>query len=161
MRDRKDFASSLFFLVLGLFLFFQSGKLSFWSRFGPEEGFFPLAIAVIITGISLVLLIQSLVPGRAGGREEVLVSKANERIDFFRIASYGILTLLYGFLMETAGFLLTTAVFLFLILRFVERRSWKVILAVTSASIIISYLLFKTWLGVPLPRGFMKGWNIF
>jgi putative tricarboxylic transport membrane protein len=163
VKNRKDFTSSLFLLAIGLFLFFQSKKLLVWSRFGPEEGFFPLAIAIIIIGISLVILIHSVAfsPAPAQGKQKVLTSKTEERRDLFRVSSYGILTLLYGSLMESAGFLVSTAVFLFLILKFAEGKSWRVTVVVAFTAITVSYVLFKYWLGVPLPPGVMKGWDIF
>ena len=143
-------------------MFFQSKKLLVWSRFGPEEGFFPLIIAIIIIGISLVILIHSLAfpPAPAQDQPKVLTSKTKERRDLFRVSSYGILTLLYGSLMESAGFLVTTAIFLFLILKVAEGKSWRVTVVVAFTAITISYILFKYWLGVPLPQGVMKGWNI-
>ena len=60
MIDKKDLSSSVFLLVFGLFLAFKSMRLSVWSKFGPDEGFFPLSVAIIIIGLSLTILVKSI-----------------------------------------------------------------------------------------------------
>jgi len=152
---KKDVISGLCLFSLGLVLALLCFRLSVW-RSGPQEGFFPLVIAIIIIGLSLLLLIQS-VFFRNQEKEDVSVKKEG-KINLSRVLSYIIATLLYGILLESIGFLISSALLLVFILKVVEKRSWKVTIVLGSASVLISYILFAYLLGVPLPRGLINAW---
>ncbi len=155
--NKKDFWSGCCLLAFGLFLAFQAIRLSVWSKSGPEAGFFPLIVAVIIVGFSLLIIGESLVLGLVQGQEKILKRQENHRVAVFRISSYVILMLAYGVLIESLGFVIASALFLLPIFKYVENQGWKITILVGSASIIISYLLFIYFLKVPLPRGLIKG----
>ena len=157
ISNKKDFASGLALLVVGLFLAFQSIRLPLWGASGPEAGFYPLTIAVIMVSLSLFLVLKSGILTRPRG-EGKRVEQGMDRIHLHKVFAYLILVLLYGTLIEKVGFLITSALLLFLILKFVERQSWKTTLVVGVTSIVISYTLFVYFLQVPLPRGFLQSW---
>ena len=155
--NKKDFASGIALLVLGLFLAFQSIRLPLWGGSGPEAGFYPLAIAVIIVSLSSFLVLKSGIFSRLKG-EKRLASQGGEKIRLYKVFAYLVLMLLYGILVEKVGFLITSALLLILILKLVERQDWKATLLVGVTSIVISYALFVYFLQVPLPRGFLQSW---
>ena len=157
ISNKKDFASGLALLVLGFFLAFQSIRLPLWGASGPEAGFYPLTIAVIIVSLSLFLVLKSGILTRPRGEAE-RVEQGRDQIHLHKVFAYLVLVLLYGILVEKVGFLITSVLLLFLILKFVERQSWKATLVVGVASIVISYTLFVYFLQVPLPRGFLQSW---
>jgi hypothetical protein len=156
-RDRKDIAGSLFLLAVGLFLADQSRKLLVWSRYGPEEGFFPLLIALLLVGLSLGVIGRSVF--LRGTRKGAPPAQEREEgaVSIFRVAAYGLAMLLFGLLMERGGFFLMETFFLFFIVKVVEKYPWKTSLAVGLLTIACSYLLFQYWLGVPLPWGILRG----
>jgi putative tricarboxylic transport membrane protein len=156
--DKKDFASSLFLLVLGLFLAFQSLRLSVWSQFGPDEGFFPLAIAVVIIVLSLIILLKALHPARAPVGTGVVGTWREKGQAIVRVSFYAILMVGYGLLMEKLGFLIASTLLLFPLAKIVERQSWTKALMLVGISLATSYILFAYVLGVPLPKGPVTGW---
>lgn len=156
-KNRKDFQSGLCLLILGLLLTYQSTKLSVWSRIGPDEGFFPLLLGILIMGLSLLVIVQSLFSARAQEKEKTLEEQKRE-VSLFRLASYAIPMLLYALLIEWVGFLITSGLFLIIIFKYVERQSWKITSLVGLFSIIGSYLIFVVWFKVPLPKGLIKWW---
>jgi putative tricarboxylic transport membrane protein len=158
VKNKKDFFSGFFLLLLGVYLAFRSMQLSVWSRFGPDEGFIPLLTAVIIIGISLVITIKSLSLTRGQEKEETLEKQKKEIGSVFKVSLYIVLIILYGLFLEKVGFLITSALFLFIMLKYVEKQSWKMTTFAGLASIITSYLLFVYFLGVLLPRGLIKWW---
>ena len=154
-RRRKDLISSICLFVLGLSLALQSVRLSVWGRSGPEAGFFPFIVAVIIIGLSLFTAGRSAL-NRTQEKGKISEEREDHRINIFRVSSYGILMLLYGVSIARVGFLITSVLFLFLILKYVERQSWKITILLGAASMLISYLLFVYLLKVPFPKGFIK-----
>jgi putative tricarboxylic transport membrane protein len=156
--NKKDLASGLFFLALGLFLILWCRGFSIWSSNGPEEGFFPFFTGIIIMASSLLILAKSFVLSRAPEKEGKLVDPENG-VNVFKVSSYAILMLLlYGFLMESLGFLIASVLFLTLTIKVIEKQSWKITLLVASVSIVVSYILFVYFMGVPLPKGVSKWW---
>lgn len=153
VHNKKDFASGFCLLAVGLFLAFLSMQLAVWSRSGPEAGFFPLTIAVIIIGCSLAVIGPSFVFSRAEREETILENQGTSAVSLFRASSYAGLMLACGLLLESLGFLIASAILLILILKYLERQTWKITLLVGVPSIIISYFLFKYLLSVPLPAG--------
>jgi putative tricarboxylic transport membrane protein len=153
--NRKDFISSISLLVLGLLLFGGSIRLSVWTGSGPQEGFFPLIIALIIIPLSLWILARELFLMKEGAEEFGSQKKGGNTASIAKVSFYAIAMLLYWVLMPTVGFVATSALFLLFILRFTERQSWKITLWVGIASILTSYLLFIYFLKVPLPKGFL------
>lgn len=155
--SHKDFYSGLFLLSVGIFLVFLSLRLSVWSKFGPGEGFFPLAIAVIMIGLSLFLVVKSIWI-RTQRKQNATERWKPKLKPLLRVGTYAILMLLYGFLMERVGFLITSVFFVIPILKYIENQSWKMTVLVGLGSVIISYVLFVYFLGVPLPRGWVKSY---
>ena len=153
---KKDFSSGFFLLALGLFLVFSSIRLSVWTGLGPQEGFFPLVTGIIIIGCSLIIVIKSLSLTQVTEKEGKFNEQEKNEVNIFKVFSYGLLMLFYAILMESVGFLITSALFLTLILKYVEKQDCKITILVALASIIISYLLFVYFLGVPLPKGIVK-----
>jgi putative tricarboxylic transport membrane protein len=159
-RDRKDIAGSLFLLAVGLLLADQSRRLLVWSRYGPEEGFFPLLIALLLVGLSLGVLGRSVFFRGTRKGPSSTQERGEGAVSIFRVAAYGLAMLLFGLLMESGGFFLMGTFFLLFILKGVEKHPWKTALAVGLLTIACSYLLFQYWLGVPLPRGILRGLSI-
>jgi putative tricarboxylic transport membrane protein len=156
IKKAKDLFSGLFLFVLGFFLAFGSARLSVWSRFGPSEGFFPLLIAVILMGFSLIIIVKSLNLTQEEKKEKIPDKVEKEIADVFKVSSYIVVIILYGLLLEKVGFLITSILFLFISLKYVEKQGWKMTILVGLASIITSYFLFVHLLGVLLPKGIVK-----
>ena len=91
-KNRKDFLSGICLVVLGIFIAFRSIRLSIWSRFGPDEGFFPLVIALIIIGLSLIITIKSLSLTRGKKEEIILEKRVTGVVNIFRVSCYIILS---------------------------------------------------------------------
>ena len=157
-KRKKDLISGMSFLVLGLFLGFQALRLKVWGNRGPEEGLWPLVIAIVITGTSLFIIMKSLPPmherpgGKHPGADE---QKSNHSSKVFL---YSLLLLFYGVLMGPVGFVITTSFFLIVTLKYIEKQGWKKTIVIGLSTIVISFLLFSRLMGVPLPKGLLKGW---
>jgi hypothetical protein len=152
ISNRKEFISGSFLFAVGLFVFVQSLRLPIWSMTGPQEGFFPLMVAVIMIGVSLTLIYKTFGLTEARGKNILSEMGGREKSNIFRLLSYAILMLLLSLFLEKVGFLASGMLFLIMILKFVEKHSWKTTLWIACISILLSYLIFVNFLGVPLPR---------
>lgn len=156
IKNRKELLGAALFLGSGLFLGILSLRLHLWGRLGPTEGFFPLLTAGVIVVASLVVLVRSLDGSRPRSETREPLQGGGRSESPSRVWSYSFLLLFYGLLLEPVGFIIVTPCFLTVALRFVERQSWRRTVLIGLASIVISYLLFSRFLGVPLPRGLLE-----
>lgn len=160
MKDSrvKDLVSGGCFFVLGLFIAFRSVGFKIWGGVRPQEGFFPFITGILMIGLSLVVVGKALLSplhDTSGDKQ----SAAEEEAGFgspLKVVFYAVSISCYAVLLQPVGFLITTPVFLVLILKVVERQSWKIAISVTLALTASSYILFVYLLMVPLPKGLLK-----
>lgn len=155
MLAKRDLFSSFCLFVLGLFIAFQAMRLSIWRESGPGEGFFPLLVAFIITGLSLLIMVRSIFLIRAQ-KNQIRKNGKKNTANFFGVISYIIVMALFSVLFEWIGFLITSSLFFILVLKYVEGQRMKIAILVGLTSVIVSYFLFVYFLQVPLPKGLIK-----
>lgn len=117
----------------------------------PGAGFWPLVIAVVMSGLGVSLILRPS-PGlvKAGG---------SSRWGRF---SLSLVTLaFYVVALEPLGYLATTALMLLVQFRWVEGRSWRSSLGIALLASLVSLVLFRVLLKVSLPAGVIplpRGW---
>jgi len=153
--QRKDIASGFFLLFLGLYVSFHSTRFSVWGRTGPEAGFYPFVLGILMIGMSLLLIIRAFISTRAEEKLKSAIDKEKHMAVVFKVCSYIVLMALYGLLVQKVGFLVSSIVVLIIILKFLEKLSWKKACTIGFSSILVSYMLFVYFLSVPLPKGFI------
>ena len=147
MRSESYGAIALFLLALAVI--FQASLYPMGNslkRIGP--GFFPLALGVLMALFSLVIFIKSLVHP---AKEETF-KRPKSWSGLMVVAGS---TLAYGFLLPYLGLFLTTFLFSFWLFKYGYPDRWWMPLGGGAATGIITFLVFKVWLGTPFPQGFM------
>jgi hypothetical protein len=147
---RLDCISSSVLLILAVVLFFQARDLPFWGELGPAEGFFPFALSILLGTLSVLILVRALINSE-GGNERRKILGPGQRKFFFYITSF----FLFSILFPKIGYSLTLTAFLIFILGIVEKQSWKVTLAVTVVSLVLSHVIFVKFLKVSMPEGWL------
>jgi putative tricarboxylic transport membrane protein len=132
-------------LALGAAAIIESAKLPLGTVRNPGQGFFPWWTSVVIVLLAIVLLAQ------------VLTSRSStSQHTPGRIAKVTALLLVlaaYTFLLEFLGYLICTFLLVLFMLRATDRQRWIVALSMALLTAVGSYVVFATWLSVPLPRG--------
>lgn len=146
----SDRLSSLFWLALGALSVYASVGLGVGTPRAPGSGFLAFAAGCFICLMALLVLFQSL-RGEPGTKRRL--STLWEGVYWRRALAIGVLTLAYILVLETLGFVLTGFVLLVIIMKGLEKLSWKSTLIISTATLIVSYLLFKVFLKASLPLG--------
>ena len=145
---RRDAAVAAVTLAFGAAAAYESSKLPFGTVHNPGPAFFPWWTSATITSLGLVLLAQTLTSDSRRGPEGGLS----------RIAKVGaLLAVLAGYVLflEPLGYLLCTFLLILFMLRVTDPQRWAVALSLSAIAAVGSYVLFATWLSVPLPRGLL------
>ncbi len=129
---------------LGLMWIFLSSRLTYWDGFAPGSGFLPLWLGIILVAlVALLLIVQNarLAPAP--------VAPTRHR----RVIAIVLGLAVSAVALEFIGFVVTIGGYLLYLLAFVERRGPAQTALVAGGTTLTLFLLFHTWLGVPLPAG--------
>jgi len=145
----RELAAAAALLAFGVWALTQARGLRFGTVAAPGPGFFPLCLAAGLCLVSLGLLVQArrLAPGGAapaGAVQPVAVA-----------GTLGAL-LAYAMVLERLGFLLATFLLLVFFFKALQRQSWLVVVSGSLATSLLSWVVFKMWLGVNLPSGLVS-----
>jgi hypothetical protein len=134
---------ALLFAALGILWIAAAARMPLWQGFVPQSGFLPLWYGITLAGLATAIL-AGLFLRRTPAAQEEPVGKPLVVIAVLAATVVGL---------GLAGFAIS--IFLLLLVLFVAveglplARSIAVAAAVTAAL----FLIFRTWLGVPLPLG--------
>jgi hypothetical protein len=134
---------ALLFAGLGILWIAAAARMPLWSGFVPQSGFIPLWYGITLTGLSAAILANLLLRREPGAMEEPV----GKPLVVLAALAASILGL------DLIGF--APSIFLLLLVLFtaVERLPAVRSLAVAAAVTAVLFLIFRTWLRVPLPVG--------
>jgi|SRR5688572_4211380 len=133
---KGELVLALFFVVTGGLWIARAARMPMWEGFAPDSGFLPLIYGILLTGLALAALLQSGPAAPQELRKPLLVLAA--------------LTAAVAAL-PFAGFAISVFLLLLFLYGFVERLPWLAATLVSAATTGALYVVFRTWLGVPLP----------
>jgi hypothetical protein len=137
---KGELVLALFFVAIGALWIARAARMPRWEGFAPDSGFLPLIYGVLLATLAAVVLIQEIVGGGTSAPHEV-------RKPLLVLAALTATVAALPF----AGFVISVFLLLLFLYGFVERLPWLNATIVSAATTGALYLVFRTWLGVPLP----------
>ena len=139
---------AVFFLVLGGLVIKDSMRLGYgWADDGPQAGYFPFYVGLIICVASVVNLVQALRNPKAA--EQAFVEVGQIKL----VLSVLIPTTLYVGMIAGLGIYVASAIFVAFFMRWLGKYSWWKVASVSLGNSIFFFLIFETWFKIPLPKG--------
>jgi putative tricarboxylic transport membrane protein len=152
-----DSMTAALLMLLSAIVIYDALRLGFgWGAEGPQSGFFPFWLAVLLALVSIVLFLQAL-RKRSG---EPFVTR-----DRF-VPVLQVLGPLAGFVILTdppgpwsgLGLYVAAGLYLGFYMRWVGRHDWRTVVALATVVPVISFIIFETWFLVPMPKGPVEAW---
>jgi hypothetical protein len=138
------------FLVLGAIVVWDSVRLGArWGSDGPQAGYFPFYIAVLMCIASAVNLVLAFVK-KGDGRAFVGVEQLK------LVLSVLVPSILYVGLIAGMGIYVASAVFVAFFMRWLGKYPWWKVAAVSIGNSVVFFLIFEIWFKVPLPKGWFE-----
>jgi hypothetical protein len=134
---------------IGSLVVYDSHRLgSSWGADGPEAGYFPFYIGLIICISTAVIFVQAAF-GKTGRRGGIFV----EWQPLKQVLAVLIPAALYVLGIQIIGLYVASAIYIALFMRVLGKYSWlkSVVLAVAVSA--ISFATFEIWFQVPLYKG--------
>lgn len=143
-----DLVVAALVFTLGAIVGYDSYRLgASWGADGPQAGYFPFYIGLLICICSVVIFVQSFV--RLGTDRRVFVTRAQ----FKQVLVILLPSTAYVFGVWLIGIYVSATLFIALFMKFAGHYSWlrsSVLGLVVSIS---AFFLFEIWFKIPLPKG--------
>jgi putative tricarboxylic transport membrane protein len=146
-KSAEILVAALIFL-LGALVIIDSVRLGWtWAPEGPQPGYFPFYVGLIICVSSVANIVRG------------LMVRADKDSPFVR---WGQLKLVMEVLIPTAiyaaaitwiGIYISSIVFIGYFMRFLGKYAWWKVAGVSVGTAVALYLIFEVWFLVPLPKG--------
>jgi len=118
-----------------------------WAPDGPESGYFPLRIGVILCVASIVVILRSLF-GKERKREIFVPWNKFKLVLLVLLPTMG-----YVLAIEFIGIYVASALFIGAFMRVMDKYSWVKTLAISIGTSVVLFWLFEIQFLVPLPKG--------
>jgi hypothetical protein len=140
------------FLVFGAIVVWDSRRLgSQWGSDGPQAGYFPFYIGLIICIASVVNIFSAINSGAQGARPFV------HRGQLKMVLAIMLPTLVYVALIAnpwlSLGIYVASIVFIAFFMKWLGKYSWSKTAAVSIGTAVAFFVMFEVWFKVPLPKG--------
>jgi hypothetical protein len=144
-----DIITALGFIAVGLVVMIGSIKLgASWGSDGPEAGYFPFYISLIILLSSSVTLYQAAIVDRKKETESFV-----EKEPFKQVLAVLLPALVFILGVQLIGIYVSAFVYIAVFMIWLGKyAAWKAVAVALGVSIAL-YLMFEYWFQVPLPHG--------
>jgi hypothetical protein len=149
-QKSAEIVVSVLFLALGALVMWDSVRLGArWGSDGPQAGYFPFYIALLMSIASAVNLVIALV-GKGGFRAFVEVEQLK------LVLSVLLPSIVYVGLIALLGIYVASAIFVAAFMRWLGKYPWWKVAAVSIGNSVVFFLIFEMWFKVPLPKGVVE-----
>lgn len=142
--------SSLFFLVLSIFVCQQAIVIGVGSLHTPGPGLLSFSAGLGVGCLSLWLLLETFISKRT--HKEKTKKETNLNTSSFIMVCVSLFV--YAMAVNWLGFVLSTFLFMIFLLRLTESHRWWITIIEASLITMGNYVIFVVWLGLSLPKGF-------
>jgi putative tricarboxylic transport membrane protein len=146
-----DLTTALALIAISALVVWDALRLGIgWGSDGPQSGFFPFWLAVIVIGACAAIAVQAArrPPARPFVRREQVGPVLTALVP---AAAFVLLTGL-------VGLYVATGLYLGVYMRWIGRYSWAAILVLSLAFPVVTFFVFEKWFLVPMPKGPLEAW---
>ena len=140
---RGELALALLFVALGGLWIARAATMPLWDGFAPASGFMPLWYGILLVALAGMIGATNIVVHHAAKPEEP-IGKPLIVLAALAAAIVGV---------PLVGFALSIFLLMLVLFVAVERLPLLRSMLVAAVASAVLYLVFRTWLGVPLPVG--------
>ena len=149
-QKSAEIVVSVLFLALGALVMWDSVRLGArWGSDGPQAGYFPFYIALLMSMACAINLVVALVK-KGGFRAFVEVGQLR------LVLSVLLPSIVYVGLIALLGIYVASSIFVAFFMRWLGKYLWWKVAAVSIGNSVVFFLVFEIWFKVPLPKGVVE-----
>ena len=143
-----EIAVAVFILLCGAIVIFDSVRLGAkWGEDGPQAGYFPFYIGVILCIASAINLAGAIAAARRDDSDFVEIGALK------LVFSVLVPTAVYAGLIGPLGLYVASTVFIAFFMRWLGKYKWWLVATVSIGNSVVFFLVFEVWFKIPLPKG--------
>jgi len=136
------------FFVVGAIVIYDSVRLgSSWGSDGPQPGYFPFYVGLIICVSAVVNAMRAWMVPAAKNKAFVEVGQLK------LVLSVLVPTAVFAFGVTWIGIYVSAVVFIAFFMRWLGKYPWWQVASVALGTTVVLYVVFEKWFKVPLPKG--------
>ncbi|MBE0614784.1 MAG: tripartite tricarboxylate transporter TctB family protein [Burkholderiales bacterium] len=145
-----ELAVAGFTFALGAIVIFDSWRIGArWAADGPQTGYFPFYVGVIICIASLVNFVHALLISKKNG---AFVEVGQLKLVLSVLVPSSVYVVLVGFL----GIYVPSIIYIAFFMRWLGKYAWWKAAFVSVGTNVFFYCVFEIWFLVPLPKGVVE-----
>jgi hypothetical protein len=144
--------AALFFLLGAIVVFDSARQGAKWAADGPQPGYFPFYVGLIICAASLVTFVRGALIPR--DKSAVFVEVGQLKL----VLAVLLPSFVYVALIDWLGIYVASALFVAFFMRWLGKYVWWKTLLVSLGNSVVFFLIFEVWFLVPLPKGPLEVW---
>ena len=149
MMRHLDQRTSLFWLVLSIFVCAASLRLGIGTPRNPGMGFMAFGASILLGILSLTLFFQTMFK-----KEEVKTGSLFAGKLWKRVLVVVIALMIYAKLLPWTGYLIGTFLLMNFVFWMAKIKKWEWVLVSSFLTTVITYYVFSVWLNCQFPEGF-------
>ena len=143
-----EIAMALAFLAIGGIVIFDSLRLGArWGDEGPQPGYFPFYIALIICVSAVMILFRAL--RLRPEQDKTFVGAEQLKLVLAVLVPTAVYVALIGWL----GIYVASTAFIAFFMRWLGKYVWWKVAATSIGTSVFFFLIFEVWFKIPLPKG--------
>jgi hypothetical protein len=143
-----EIAVAALFLLSGAIVVYDSVRLGArWAEDGPEAGYFPFIVGVLICIAAAVNLVAVFTWARETDKPFVEVGQLK------MVLAVLLPSAVYVALIGWIGIYVASALFVAFFMRWLGKYDWWKLAAVSLGNSVFFFLVFEIWFKIPLPKG--------
>ena len=148
MTRTMELVVAAIIFALGAIVIYDSIRLGYgWADDGPESGYVPFYIGVILCLTSAAIFITGL-------RNKAAASKSFVSVEALKLVLKVLVpTIVYVTLIDPLGIYVASFIFIAFFMWWIGKYSILKIVPVSIGVPVVFFLLFETWFKLPLPKG--------
>ena len=147
-QKSAEIVVAVLFLLAGATTVYDSLRLGAkWAEDGPQAGYFPFIVGVLICVASAVNLAGVFAWARGVDKPFVEVGQLK------MVLAVLVPTAVYVGVIGWLGIYVASAVFVAFFMRWLGKYAWWTLAAVSVGNSVFFFLIFEVWFKIPLPKG--------
>jgi hypothetical protein len=146
-----DLTTALVLIAGGALVIWDSLRLGIgWGSDGPQSGFFPFWLAVLLVGACSIIAVQA----RRRRSDRRFVTREQLRPVLSTLlpsAGFVVLT-------QFIGLYVATVLYMGFYMRWIGRYAWVPVVLVSVLFPLLIFVIFEKWFLVPMPKGPLEAW---
>ena len=141
-----EIVTAIFFLAVGSIVMWDSSRIgSGWGTDGPQSGYFPFYIGLLMniaSGVNLLLAFKSSSASSFVSRPELKL-----------VMAIFLPCLVYVAVMQWLGLYLASLIFIAAFMRWQGKFGWLKSVLTSAIVVLVLFVMFEIWFKVPLIKG--------